>query len=130
MFDVSEKATEKIKELFGQHKAAWSGQTLTMVLDEPRNGDKVFNRNGIIFVIAQEFFDQVKLIAVDYIAFSSSSEFSISLVAYNFSLFEHIMWVSVFVGGNSIVNCEKPFPGCRLFGMMVHLTAYAKKARF
>jgi Fe-S cluster assembly iron-binding protein IscA len=86
--------------LLGQHKnaspirillveAAWSGQTLTMVLDEPRNGDKVFNRNGIIFVIVQEFFDQVKLIAVDYIASSSSSGFSISSVAYNFSLRTH-----------------------------------------
>ena len=97
MFEVSKKATEKMKELLGQRKnaspirillveAAWPGQTLAMVLDEPRNGDKVFDRNGIIFVIAQEFFDQVKPIAEDYSASSSSSEFSISSVAYNFSL--------------------------------------------
>jgi Fe-S cluster assembly iron-binding protein IscA len=57
-----------------------------MVLDEPGNGDKVFDRNGITFVIAQEFFDRVQPLAVDYIATPHSSEFSISSVAYNFSL--------------------------------------------
>ena len=96
MFEVSKKATEKIKELLGQRKnassirimlleAAWPGQTLGMVLDEPRNGDKVFDRNGITFIIAQEFFDRVKPLAVDYIASPNGSEFSISSVAYNFS---------------------------------------------
>ena len=88
---------EKIKELLGQRKyassirimlveAAWPGQTLAMVLDEPRNGDNVFDRNGITFIIAQEFFDRVKPLAVDYMASPNGSEFSISSVAYNFSL--------------------------------------------
>jgi len=57
-----------------------------MVLDEPRNGDKVFDRNGITFIIAQEFFDRVKPLAVDYIASPNSSEFSISSVAYNLKI--------------------------------------------
>jgi Fe-S cluster assembly iron-binding protein IscA len=57
-----------------------------MVLDEPRNGDKVFDHKGITFVIAQEFFDRVKPLAVDFNTASSSSAFSISSVAYNFSL--------------------------------------------
>jgi hypothetical protein len=35
-------------------------------------------------------------------------------------------YVSVFVGGYSIVNCEKPFPGCRLFGMVIHSITYAE----
>jgi len=57
-----------------------------MVLDEPRNGDKVFERNGITFIISQEFFNRVKPLAVDCIASPNGSEFSISSVAYNFSL--------------------------------------------
>jgi Fe-S cluster assembly iron-binding protein IscA len=57
-----------------------------MVLDEPRDGDKVFDHNGITFVIAQEFFDRVKPMAVDFNTSPNSSEFSISSVAYNFSL--------------------------------------------
>ena len=36
--------------------------------NEPRNGDKVFDRRGITFIIAQEFFDRVKPLAVDCIA--------------------------------------------------------------
>jgi hypothetical protein len=57
-----------------------------MVLDEPRNGDQVSDHNGITFVMAQEFFDRVKPIAVDYIVTPKRSGFSISSVAYNFSL--------------------------------------------
>ena len=54
--------------------------------NEPRNGDKVFDRRGITFIIAQEFFDRVKPLAVDCIATLNKLEFSISSVAYNFSL--------------------------------------------
>ena len=57
-----------------------------MVLDEPRNGDKAFDRRGLTFIMAQEFFDRVKPLSVDYIASPNGSEFSISSVAYNFSL--------------------------------------------
>ena len=57
-----------------------------MVLDEPRNGDKVIDHNGITFVIAREFFDRIKPVAVDFNSSPKSSDFSISSVAYNFSL--------------------------------------------
>jgi Fe-S cluster assembly iron-binding protein IscA len=57
-----------------------------MVLDEPRNGDKRIDHNGISFVIAQEFFDRVKPVAIDFNTAPNSSAFSISSVAYNFSL--------------------------------------------
>ena len=100
MFDVSETAAEKIKELLSQREtasirillveAAWPGQTLAMVLDEPKNGDKVFDRSGITFIISKEFFDRVKPIVVDYIVSRNSSDFSISSVAYNFSLRMHL----------------------------------------
>ena len=97
MFEVSEKATEKIKELLGQRKnpspirillveASWAGQTLAMVQDEPRNGDKIINHNGISFVIAQDFFDRVKPMAVDFNTSPQHSGLSISSTAYNFSL--------------------------------------------
>jgi hypothetical protein len=48
--------------------------------------NKVFDRKGITFVIAQEFFDRVQPLSVDYNSSSHSSGFSISSVAYNFSL--------------------------------------------
>jgi Fe-S cluster assembly iron-binding protein IscA len=57
-----------------------------MVLDEPRNGDKVIDHSGITFVVEQEFFDRIKPIAVDFNSSLQSSSFSISSAAYNFSL--------------------------------------------
>jgi hypothetical protein len=50
------------------------------------NGDKVFDRNGIPFVIAKEFFERIKPMVVDYIAASNDSTFSISTMIYNYSL--------------------------------------------
>lgn len=57
-----------------------------MVLDEPRNGDAIFKINGVTYFMDQNFFDRVKPMAVDYISSPGSSVFSISSVAYNFSL--------------------------------------------
>jgi hypothetical protein len=57
-----------------------------MVLDEPKNGDAVFKINGVTYLMNQNFFDRVKPMAVDYITSPGGSAFSISSVAYNFSL--------------------------------------------
>ena len=97
MFVVSEKAAVMIKELLSQREnvspirillveASWAGQTLAMVLDEPRNGDEVFNVDGIAYLMEKGFFEGLKPVKIDYIDDSNGSKFSISSVAYNFSL--------------------------------------------
>lgn len=57
-----------------------------MVLDEPRNGDEIFDVKGVCFLMAKDFYDQVKPIMVDYIESHKDSKFSISSVAYRFNL--------------------------------------------
>jgi Fe-S cluster assembly iron-binding protein IscA len=57
-----------------------------MVLDEPRNGDKVFDINGITYLVEKDFFDRVKPLTVDYNDAPNGAQFSISSVAYRFSL--------------------------------------------
>ncbi|NIQ38803.1 MAG: hypothetical protein GTN81_09455 [Proteobacteria bacterium] len=57
-----------------------------MALDEPQNGDKLFNVDGVSYVMKEDFFDRVKPIAVDYTDSPEGSGFSISSTAYRFSL--------------------------------------------
>lgn len=57
-----------------------------MVQDEPRNEDAIFIVDEVTYLVQQDFFDRIKPIAVDYIASLNGSKFSISSVAYNFSL--------------------------------------------
>ena len=79
MVNISDKAEDVLKEYFKEKEISpiriflqsggWGGPSLAMVLDEPRNGDRVFDRDGLTFVIAQEFFDRVKPMAVDYVPY-------------------------------------------------------------
>jgi Fe-S cluster assembly iron-binding protein IscA len=57
-----------------------------MALDEPNDCDAVFDINGITYLIAKDFFDQIKPIKVDYTNSLEGAEFSISSVAYRFKL--------------------------------------------
>ena len=78
MFEVSEKATEVIKEAFrGQEKSpsirvvydqgGWSGPSLGLVQDEPSEDDKVFTEEGVTYVVSKDLFERVKPIKVDFI---------------------------------------------------------------
>ncbi len=78
MFEVSEKATEMIKEAIRDqektpsirvvfNEGGWLGPSLGLVLDEPSEDDKVFTQEGITYVVDQELFEKVKPIKVDFI---------------------------------------------------------------
>ena len=89
MFQVTEKATEMIKEFFkGKDdispvriylsQKGWSGPSLGMALDEPKEDDKIFQNNGITYLVNKELFELVKPINVDFVETILGSGFSIS----------------------------------------------------
>lgn len=77
MFEVSEKASEKIKQfLSGQEgpqsvrvlmtEGGWRGPFLVMALDEKKENDQVFTEKGVTFLVEKALFDRVKPITIDY----------------------------------------------------------------
>ena len=89
MFQVSEKATEKIKEYFKDKETipsiriilsqgGWSGPSMGMALDEPREGDEVFKESEITYAINKQLFEQVKPIQVDYVETPKGSGYRIT----------------------------------------------------
>lgn len=48
-----------------------------MSLDETREGDKVFEEDGITFIIDEQLFEQAKPISIDFIDSVRGSGFSI-----------------------------------------------------
>ncbi len=49
-----------------------------MALDEPKEDDKVFDEDGITYVIDSELFERAKPIQVDFITSFTGAGFSIS----------------------------------------------------
>src|SRR5271157_5569009 len=77
MFEVSEEASEKIKQfLKGREglqairvlmtEGGWRGPYLVMALDEQKEDDEVFAERGVTFVIEKALFERVKPIRIDY----------------------------------------------------------------
>jgi iron-sulfur cluster assembly accessory protein len=77
MFELSEEASEKIKEfLEGREglqairvlmtEGGWRGPYLVMALDEPKEDDEVFTESGVTFVVEKALFERVKPIRIDY----------------------------------------------------------------
>jgi Fe-S cluster assembly iron-binding protein IscA len=77
MFEVSEEASEKIKQfLEGREglqtirilmtEGGFRGPYLVMALDEQKEDDKVFTERGVTFLIEKALFDRVKPISIDY----------------------------------------------------------------
>jgi iron-sulfur cluster assembly protein len=77
MFEVSEEASEKIKQfLDGQEglqtirvlktEGGWKGPYLVMALDEQKEDDEVFTEKGVTFVVEKELFERVKPIRIGY----------------------------------------------------------------
>ncbi|HOV90223.1 MAG TPA: hypothetical protein PKW07_05865 [Syntrophorhabdaceae bacterium] len=48
-----------------------------MALDEPREGDEVFNENGVVFLINSELFNQAKPIIIDFVQSPMGSGFTV-----------------------------------------------------
>ena len=89
MLQVTEKAVEMIKDFLKDrgeehiirlmmNEGGWSGPSLGMALDEPRDGDEIFKENGITFLINKELFELVKPITVDFISTPRGSGFKVS----------------------------------------------------
>ena len=89
MFEVTEKAHEMIQKFFeGKDEinpiriflsqGGWSGPSLGMALDEPKDDDEVVKDNGFTFLINKELYDQAKPINVDFIDSGMGQGFSIS----------------------------------------------------
>jgi len=77
MFEVSEEASEKIKQfLEGREglqtirvlmtEGGWRGPYLVMALDEQKEDDEVFTERGVTFLIEKALFERVKPIRIDY----------------------------------------------------------------
>ena len=77
MFEVSEEASEKIKQfLEGREglqavrvlmtEGGWRGPYLVMALDEQKEDDEVFTERGVTFVVGKALFERVKPIRIDY----------------------------------------------------------------
>lgn len=49
-----------------------------MALDESKEGDKVFDKNGISFVINEKLFDRVSPIKIDFIEAYGSGRYTVS----------------------------------------------------
>ena len=89
MFEVTEKASEMIKGFLKDKpdpsyirvflsQGGWSGPSLGMALDEPKDDDEVVKDNGFTFLINKELYDQAKPINVDFIDSGMGQGFSIS----------------------------------------------------
>jgi len=49
-----------------------------MALDEPREGDETFKKNGLTFIINKEIFELAKPIGVDFVTTPQGSGFKLS----------------------------------------------------
>ena len=77
MFQITEKAEEKIREIFKDRKdnliiriflteGACSGPMLSLGLSEPRENDEVMHKDGMAFLIDRQLFDEAKPVTVDF----------------------------------------------------------------
>jgi iron-sulfur cluster assembly protein len=89
MFQVSEKATEMLKEYFKDRETVpsiriylapggWSGPALGMVLDEPSADDEIFKESGITYAISKELLEQVKPVSLDFVQTDRGSGYRIT----------------------------------------------------
>jgi len=89
MFEVTDQATEKVKEFFKSRDAVsplrifiagagCSGPQLGMALDEANETDETFESGGYTFLIEKQLLEEAKPIKVDYIITPQGEGFIIS----------------------------------------------------
>ena len=88
MFEVTEKASEKIKELLKDKdipgirialsQGGWAGPSLGMALDEPKDNDEVFDDRDLTYIVEKGLYKMVKPIKVDYVNNYMGAGFEIS----------------------------------------------------
>jgi len=78
MFEVTEKASKKIKAFLDEQKetrpirilvtdGGWRGPYLVMALDEQKETDEVFKVSEATFLVDKELFERAKPIHIDYV---------------------------------------------------------------
>ena len=88
MFEVSEDASEKIKQfLEGREglqtirilmtEGGWKGPYLVMALDEQKENDEVFTVKDVTFLVENKLFERVKPIRIDYTHSTLGSGFTL-----------------------------------------------------
>ena len=89
MFEVTQNASEKIKELLKDKdnipgirialsQGGWSGPSLGLALDEPQDNDEVFNDRDLTYIVEKGLYELVKPIKVDYVNTYMGTGFDIS----------------------------------------------------
>ena len=89
MFEVTEKASEKIKEILKNKddipairialsQGGWAGPSLGMVLDEPRDDDELFDDRDLTYIMEKGLYEMIKPVKVDYVDTFMGKGFEIS----------------------------------------------------
>ena len=89
MFQVSEKATEMLKENLKDKDTlptirvylapgGWSGPSLGLVLDEPNADDEIFKESGLTYAINKKLYEEAKPVQLDYIETARGSGYRIT----------------------------------------------------
>ena len=89
MFEVTELATENLKSYLDENKidsalriaimsGGWSGPSLGLALDEPKENDEKYEQDGLTFLVDNNLLDTCGTIKVDFIDSGMRSGFSIS----------------------------------------------------
>ncbi|HPI92556.1 MAG TPA: IscA/HesB family protein [Deltaproteobacteria bacterium] len=89
MFEVTEKATEKVREFFKTREKVeplrvfiagmgCSGVQLGFALDEANENDETFELDGHTYLVEKQLLEQAKPIKVDYITTAEGEGFIIS----------------------------------------------------
>ena len=89
MFEITEKANEMIQDFFKDKEedpiiriflsqGGWSGPSLAMALDEPKDDDEIVKNDGITFLVNKDLLEKAKPINVDFTESAMGSGFSIS----------------------------------------------------
>ena len=88
MFEVSEKASEVMKQLLEGREGTrslrclmteggWKGPSLVMGLDEQREDDHIFTEKGLTFIVDKPLLGRVKPIKIDYTEGALGSGFTL-----------------------------------------------------
>ena len=89
MFEVTDLATENLKTYMEQNKidsalrvslmsGGWSGPSLGLALDEPKDSDSKYEQDGMTFLVDNSLLDTCGSIKIDFIDAGMRSGFSIS----------------------------------------------------
>ena len=89
MFEVTELATQNLKSYMEENKiesalrvaimgGGWSGPSLGLALDEPKENDAKYEQDGLTFLVDNSLLDTCGAIKIDFMDAGMRSGFSIS----------------------------------------------------